>query len=131
MVLKSEVLASSRQIDYFEDTLQSGVSPPYKSTWYRIPNVALVIASKRGQFPLVRQHRHGPKREFWELPGGLLEEGESPIRAAKRELGEKVRVQLHNPKVLVTINTVPSRSDQRAYVVAGMVGKRVTGTVGE
>jgi ADP-ribose pyrophosphatase YjhB (NUDIX family) len=61
----------------------------------------------------------------------LIEEGESPIQAAKRELAEEVGVQLHNPKLIATINTVPSRSDQRAYVVAGGVGKRVAGTVGE
>jgi 8-oxo-dGTP pyrophosphatase MutT (NUDIX family) len=131
IVLKSKVLASSWRIDYFEDTLQSGVSPPFKYTWYRTPNVAVVIASKRGQVPLVRQYRHGSKRELWELPGGLIEEGESPIQAAKRELAEEVGVQLHNPKLIATINTVPSRSDQRAYVVAGGVGKRVAGTVGE
>jgi ADP-ribose pyrophosphatase len=40
-------------------------------------------------FVVARQYRHGIERVSLMLPGGLLEEGESPLLAAKRELAEE------------------------------------------
>lgn len=39
-------------------------------------------------------------RESWELPGGMLEEGESPRQAAHRELREETAVVLPNDDLL-------------------------------
>jgi ADP-ribose pyrophosphatase len=38
---------------------------------------------------LVRQFRLPARQNLWELPAGSLEEGESPLKAAKRELREE------------------------------------------
>ena len=37
---------------------------------------------------LVNQFRFGVKRSSWEFPGGIIESGESPEKAAARELME-------------------------------------------
>ena len=38
---------------------------------------------------LVKQYRFPAKEELWEIPAGMLEKNEKPIKAAKRELKEE------------------------------------------
>jgi ADP-ribose pyrophosphatase len=125
-LLASRLLARSWRVEYFEDTIQYGRSPPTKYTWYHSPGFVVVVAQRRdGRIPLVRQYRYGAKRTFWELPAGLLEGAESPVECAKREFEEEVGHRLVKPRQLATIYTVPSRSDQCAFLFTGNVGEEV------
>jgi ADP-ribose pyrophosphatase len=57
----------------------------------RMPDYVLVFAEMRdGTTPLFRQYRHGPRRVCLTFPGGTMEDGESPLDAAKRELLEEL-----------------------------------------
>src|SRR5262245_7511134 len=49
----------------------------------------LVIAELRNSLVLVRQYRPATGRVYYSLPGGYLESGESPEKAAARELQEE------------------------------------------
>ena len=53
-----------------------------------IPSVAVVICNDRGQLLLVKR-REEPRKGFWSLPGGFMDDGESAIQAALRELYEE------------------------------------------
>ena len=48
-----------------------------------------IIAVREGRVLMVRQYRPAIKRETLELPAGLIEPGESPLEAARRELREE------------------------------------------
>jgi 8-oxo-dGDP phosphatase len=48
----------------------------------------LAITGKRDAV-LIRQYRHGLGEVSWELPAGVLDDGESPLDGAKRELLEE------------------------------------------
>src|SRR5574338_1286875 len=51
--------------------------------------VTVLALTQDGQVPLVRQYRHGVQSVIWELPGGMLEPGETPIEGGLRELLEE------------------------------------------
>lgn len=45
--------------------------------------------ARDGRFLMVRQYRHGSEKPSLEFPGGVIETGEDPARAAARELAEE------------------------------------------
>ncbi len=51
--------------------------------------VAILARTKTGLIPLVRQYRPAVEDYTWELPAGLVEEGESPTDTCGRELLEE------------------------------------------
>ncbi|MFN7918551.1 MAG: NUDIX hydrolase [Bryobacteraceae bacterium] len=54
------------------------------------PGSAVIMpVDARGRILLVRQYRLPVRRYMWELPGGVLDPGESPLKSARRELEEE------------------------------------------
>jgi len=51
--------------------------------------VAVVAVDRDGMLTLVRQRREAARKELLELPAGTLEDGESPLDCARRELEEE------------------------------------------
>jgi len=51
--------------------------------------VAILARTHSGLIPIVRQYRPAVEAYTWELPSGLLEEGEDPKDACRRELKEE------------------------------------------
>jgi 8-oxo-dGTP pyrophosphatase MutT (NUDIX family) len=51
--------------------------------------VLIVAITVEGQMVFVRQYRHGIGQVVIEVPGGVIDEGESPEEAAARELQEE------------------------------------------
>lgn len=53
------------------------------------PWVNILAITKNKEVVLIRQYRHGVQKALWEFPGGIVENGESPLEGAKRELLEE------------------------------------------
>ena len=51
--------------------------------------IAILAQTHNGLIPLVRQYRPAVEEYTWELPAGLLEQGEAPEDACRRELKEE------------------------------------------
>ena len=125
-VLKSQSLATSWRVGFYEDLLQFGRNKPVPYARITSPNFALVAAVREsdGKLPLVRQYRHGAGRDFWELPAGLIDGNERPEDCIKREFREEVGYELLAPKLITRIFPSPARSAQVGYVFSGKVGRR-------
>jgi len=58
-----------------------------------------VMAVKDGRLLLVKR-AVGPAKGFWALPGGFIEQGESPEKAGLRELKEETGVTAESAKII-------------------------------
>lgn len=54
-----------------------------------IGSAVMMAVDDRRRILLVRQYRLPARQYLWELPAGRLDEGETPLQAAKRELIEE------------------------------------------
>lgn len=78
--------------------------------------VNVVPVTRRGEIVMVRQWRHGSRDVTLEIPGGIVDPGESPGEAARRELreetgyagGELVAIGEVNPNPALFTNRVLS-----------------------
>lgn len=64
--------------------------------------VAVVPVDTQGRVHLVRQFRPALRRAITEIPAGILDPGEHPRRAARRELGEELGLAPHRLRKLCT-----------------------------
>ena len=55
-----------------------------KANWINV-----IAITEEGKFVFERQYRHGANIINYELPAGIIEDGEEPLDAAKRELLEE------------------------------------------
>ena len=55
----------------------------------RPDSITVLPFDAKGRLLLIKEYRHGFKRNVWFLPAGRIDKGESPLRAAKRELREE------------------------------------------
>jgi ADP-ribose pyrophosphatase len=50
---------------------------------------AVILVSEKNSILLVRQYRMPAEKHLWEIPAGRLDPGETPLKAARRELTEE------------------------------------------
>ena len=67
------------------------------------PIIARVIVRKQGQVLLMKRHKEG--HNFFALPGGHIEQGESPEQAARRELLEETTVTVTDMRQVYLLTT--------------------------
>ncbi|GAC1351428.1 MAG: hypothetical protein NVS3B20_15220 [Polyangiales bacterium] len=76
----------------------------------------VVAITKDGQFPLIRQHRFGTDLSSVELPGGIIDDGESPSEAARRELREETGYDSEDIVSLGTVFANPALQGTRLHM---------------
>lgn len=98
-----------------EVELPNGVrNPEYYVLEY--PDWVNVIAiTREGQFVMVQQYRHGLDRVLTELCAGVMEKGETPEQAARRELLEETGFGGGNWQLLTVLSANPSTMTNLTY----------------
>ena len=85
--------------------------------------VAILAMDDDDRVLLIRQYRHPVRHRDWEIPAGLLDQdGENPLAAAKRELGEEADLEADEWNVLTDVFTSPGGNDEsiRIYLARGI-----------
>jgi len=65
---------------------------------------------------LIHQFRHAAGGFIWEIPAGVLGDGESPEECARRELKEETGAEAGSIQRLTTILTTPGFTDERIHL---------------
>ena len=71
------------------------------------PGAVAILVKKDNQFLFVKQYRHPSREQLIEIPAGTLEENETPIETAKRELLEEAGIKANELKFLIKFFVAP------------------------
>lgn len=77
--------------------------------------VNVVPITSDGQVVLIRQWRHGTGEVTLEIPGGLIDSGETPMIAGARELAEETGYQAQRLEPLGWVHPNPALFSNRCY----------------
>jgi ADP-ribose diphosphatase len=80
--------------------------------------VAIVAVDDEGMVTLVRQRREAARKDLLELPAGTLEQGETPLDSARRELEEETGLTGGEWRELAGFYTTPGFCREYMHVFA-------------
>jgi len=89
----------------------------------------VVAVTAEGEIVLVWQYRFGTDALSLEIPGGVIDPGETPEQAAIRELREETGYDAGSLEPLVTVAANPALQDNRCFTFVAR-GARPTGKTG-
>lgn len=112
MVLETPVFSVYRQICRSpKDNLDKRFFVLKSLDWAQV-----LAITEAGEAVLVRQFRQGSRELSLELPGGVVEEGQSPLEAARRELREETGYTAEKWRRLTIFRANPAVRSNRAHL---------------
>lgn len=77
--------------------------------------VNVIAITEDGDFVMEKQYRHGLGKTCYEIPAGVIEEGETPLDAAKRELMEETGYGEGTWRELMTVSGNSSTTNNLSH----------------
>lgn len=99
------------------------------SDWFVIQTndfVNVVAVTAEEELVLVRQFRHGSDEFSWEIPGGMVDEGEEPLAAGVRELAEETGYAGESARIFARCHPNPAIMDNWCHFVLATDVRRVS-----
>lgn len=87
--------------------------------------VNVLALTEDRQMVFVRQYRHGTRTVTLEIPGGMVDEGETAEAAGLRELREETGYAAESARTLASVWPNPAFMDNRCHIVLAEGARRV------
>ncbi len=115
--LKSEIVYENKWIEVNKNKiLINDIEGEYGVVKHKNESV-VVLVEKNNEILIVKAYRYTLDEYTFELPAGMIEEDESPIDAAKREVYEETGIEINDEKLLLTYNPSNGTSNQVIHIV--------------
>jgi len=88
---------------------------------------AVVALDEKSNVLLVEQYRYSIQKDMTELPAGLIDEGETSLEAAKRELLEETGHVAKNWRLLTEIYPSSGVHDEKIYIYLATKIEKISG----
>lgn len=126
--LESKKVYKGKIIDVYRDKvkLENG-KVTYRDVVRHIDAVAIFAIDNRENVLVVKQFRYPVGKELIELPAGLIDEGETPLEAAKRELKEETGYKANKWDELIHFFTSAGCHDEMLYIYIAQDIEKVSG----
>ena len=117
-MLRTEQLHQGKIITLNSDTVRFPDGTSAEMDILRHPGASAVVPFLSGpmgdepQVLLLRQYRYAAGGYLYEIPAGRLDEGETPIQCAARELKEETGCTADHMEVMTSILTTPGFTDE-------------------
>ncbi len=89
--------------------------------------VNVIALTPERQVLLIRQFRFGPRTHTLEIPAGMVNQGEEPLQAARRELKEETGYEAERWTSLGSISPNPAFQNNRLYCYLAEGCRKVSG----
>jgi len=87
--------------------------------------VNAVAITEDNKVLMVHQYRHAAEIVSLEIPGGVIDPGEEPLQAMRRELLEETGYQFDDFELLSVVYANPSTANNHTYCYLARGGKKV------
>ncbi len=89
--------------------------------------INIVALTEDGKFIMVRQHRLGTDEMTLETTAGVMEQGEDPVEAARRELSEETGYEPSSMTLMKTLTANPAIMNNRIHFFLATGCRKVSG----
>lgn len=94
------------------------IVPEFHVIKYPRDSAAAIVTDRKGRILMVRTYRYPTDTIEWEVPVGMMEPGETPLQAARREAREEGAVETAGHRLILKFNPFIGVCDIVFHVVA-------------
>lgn len=91
------------------------------------PWANVLALTKDNKAVLIKQYRHGVQEVLWELPGGIVDDNETPMEGVQRELLEETGYRSFNIVQVGKFYPNPAIQNETMYCFLAMDAEKVAG----
>lgn len=126
-VINSQIIFEESIIKIRRDTLQ--LNPDKTYNYYTLItkpfSVIILATTKEGLYIFNEEYRHPTGKILLSCPGGYIDEGETPLEAAKRELLEETGFEAEDFELIGSAYPYAGISEQKTFYFRAQMAKRI------